>query len=120
MSGEQTAESEIFSKMYARFLPIISLTIKTYPALAKENRFDEKCREVCQKAIADIKRLYPLNSGQFTLKRAVTVLHNLLDDYIANNLYDMAKTGNTEAEESLFSLIRKKLEIYLKSRLWRN
>jgi hypothetical protein len=119
-SGDKTAESEILTKLSARFLPIISLTIKTYPVLAMENSIDSKCQEVCQKAITDVTRLYPLNSDRFTLKRAVIVLHNVLDDYIANLLYKKAKSGSREAEQSLFSLIRKKLEIYLKNKLWRS
>jgi hypothetical protein len=118
--GDKTAESEILSKLFARFLPIVSLTIKTHPVLAKEMNIEVKCGEVCQKAINDVARLYPLNSERFSIKRAVSVLHNVLDDFIANTLYQHAKTGSSEAEESLFSLIRQKLIIYLKSKLWRN
>jgi hypothetical protein len=120
LTGNQLGESEILSKLSARFLPIISLTIKAYPVLLIEDNLDDKCSELCQKAIDNVKRLYPLSTGQFSIKRAVTVLHNLLDDYIANALYQIARSGNRKAEESLFTLIRKKLEIYIKNKFWRN
>lgn len=119
-SGNKKAESEILTKLSARFLTIISLTIKTYPVLGMENNFEVRCQEICQKAVADVSRLYPVHSDKFTLKRAIIVLHNVLDDYIANLLYIKAKSGSREAEQSLFSLIRKKLEIYLKNKLWRS
>jgi hypothetical protein len=118
--GRKRAESEILVKLSARFLPIVSLTIKTYQVLAVENNIDMRCEEVCQKAIANVLRLYPISSDKFSLKRAVIVLHNVLDDYIANALYQLAKSGSTSAEESLFSLIRKKLDIYLKNKFWRS
>jgi hypothetical protein len=119
-NGKKAAESEILSKLSARFLPIISLTIQKYPVLTLENNLDSKYQEVCQKAVGDVRRLYPIHSDKFTLKHAVIVLHNVLDDYVANRLYQLAKSGNKEAEESLFSLIRKKLDIYLKNKLWRH
>lgn len=118
--GDEKAESEILSKLSARFLPIVSHTIKTYPALAVDNNIEDKCREVCQKSVEHVRRLYPFNSEKFSVKRAVIVLQNVLDDYIAGALYRLAKSGSHEAEKSLFSLIRKKLDIYLKNKLWRN
>ena len=120
MSGDKTAELEILSKLSARFLTIISLTIKTYPVLALENNIESKCQEVCKIAVDNVRRLYPVNGDKFNLKRVVIVLNNVLDDYVANLLYIKAKSGSRQAEESLFSLIRKKLDMYLKSKLWRS
>jgi len=119
-TGEKKAESEILSKLSARFFPIASLNIKTYPVLINNIDIDVKCREVCDNAIEKVMRLYPLTSERFSLKRAVAVLHNVLDDFIANALFKLAKEGSRIAEESLFSLIRKKLIIYLNSKFWRN
>jgi len=118
-TGNQKAESEILSKLFARFLPIVSLNLQKYSVLAETIDLEMKCHEVCQNAILEVKRLYPLNSEKFSVKRAVTVLHNVIDDFIINALYELARSSNSEAEKFLFALIRKKLMIYLRSKIWR-
>jgi hypothetical protein len=117
--GDPQANSEIYSELFARFLPIVSLNIQKYTVLTQKVDAEEKCREVCQTAISAIKKLYPLHSKKFSVKRAVAVLHNVIDDFIADALYLLAKEGDRKAEESLFDLLRKKLMIYVKSRLWK-
>ena len=111
-------ESDILSKLYERFLPIVSLNIQAHKVLRKHPDMEEKCREITKIAISEVERLYPLNSNSFSVKRAVYVLHNVVDKFIANTLYEKAKNGESDAEEYLFSLLRKKLIIYLKNKIW--
>jgi len=92
-TGNQKAESEILSKLFARFLPIVSLNLQKYSVLAETIDLEMKCHEVCQNAILEVKRLYPLNSEKFSVKRAVTVLHNVIDDFIINALYELARSS---------------------------
>ena len=118
--NENIREVEITSKLYERFLPIARLNIQAYNVLAKYNDMEVKCQEITKMAISDVERLYPVNSNTFSIKRAVFVLHNVLDNFIANALYERARNGDSKAEQSLFMLLRKKLIVYLKSRIWRN
>ena len=117
-NGDKEAESELFAKLFVRFLPIVSRDIRMHSVLHDKFDIDTKCREICEQAISEVKRLYPVHSEKFLLKRAVLVLHNVVDDFITDTLYYLAKEGNKEAESFLFSLLRKKLFVYLRSKVW--
>ena len=41
--GDKKAQSEIFSKLFVRFLPIVSLNIQNYSILTKRIDMEEKC-----------------------------------------------------------------------------
>ncbi len=108
-AGNKTAEAKFFSKLTVRFSALVKRELQGNPILIKRVNTEEKSLEVCQNAIAEVKRLYPLSSTKWSLRRAVNVLHNIVDDFITNSLTDFAKNGDAEAENLLFIIIRKKL-----------
>lgn len=109
ITGDQKAEAEIYSKLAVRFSEIIISELSNYPILFKRIDLTEQSLVICQSAVDKLKTLYPLNSKKWSLHRAVGVLYEVLDEFITNSLTDLAQHGDAEAENLLFSMLRKKL-----------
>ncbi len=108
-AGDEQAQEEFFSKLAVRFSKLITRELRKHPMLANGVSLDKKSYEVCQYAMSEVKRLCPLCNPNFSLIQVMNVLHNVLDTVITNSLVDLAKKGNSAAENLLFSIIRKKL-----------
>jgi len=118
-SGNETAENLFYSNLIERFLPIAKCEIERVPVLLKENKYLEAITiEVCEKAIEEIKTICPVGKVQWSLIRAVHILRNIIDDFILNTLLDLARSGDEEAENILFSILRKKLMQWIESKNW--
>ena len=119
-SGNETAEKLFYSNLIERFLPIVKCEIERCPLIPKEIGCPEgMSREICRKAIEEIKTLCPVDNDQWSLMRAVHILRNITDDFIMNMLVDLARKGNAEAENLLFTIIRKKLIQWIESKSWK-
>jgi len=108
-SGDNIAEAEFFSKLYVRFLPLITGELQRHPVLKKSMDIENESRQVIQTTINNLKRLFPLTQKKWSMQSAVNVLHNDIDDFITKALTKLARAGDTAAENSLFMMIRKKL-----------
>ncbi|MBN1351840.1 RNA polymerase sigma factor [candidate division KSB1 bacterium] len=117
--GNKKAESEFFSKLAVRFSPFVARELMGYPVLKKRINPAEETDTICQSAIEEIKKLYPLNSPEWSLMRAFSVLQNVLDDFISGILTVLAQEDDSEAENYLFSLLRKKLAERIEKKEWR-
>ena len=109
LAGDREAEAEFFSKLFVRFLPLITSELQGNAILKKSIDIENGSREVCQTSINNLKRVLPISSQNWSMKRAVIFLHNDIDDFIIMTLTDLAKAGDSAAENSLFMMIRKKL-----------
>jgi hypothetical protein len=118
-AGNKTAEDDFFSKLAVRFLSELTCELQKYPILIKSVNIEDTSQEIWQKALTEVKQLFPLSTKKWKLTRAMSVLRNILDDHITNTLTELAKEGNSEAEELLFSIIRKKLIKQVDRRRWR-
>lgn len=117
--GDKMAEAEFFEKLFVRFLSIVTRKLKKCSILKNRINLDEKSREICQCAVDKVKALYPFNNPQWSLMSAMSVLQNVLDGFIIETLTDMAKKGDSKAENWLFAIIRKKLMERVKSKNWK-
>ena len=118
-SGNETAENLFYSNLTERFLPIAKCEIERVPLLQKETKYLETITlEVCEKAIKEIKKICPIHNVQWSLIRAVHILRNIVDDFILDTLLDLARNGDEEAENLLFSIIRKKLIQWIEKKNW--
>lgn len=108
-AGDKKAQEEFFAKLSVRFSKLITRELRKHSILANGTSLDNKSYEVCQYAITEVRRLCPLSNSDFSLMQVMNVLHNILDTVITNSLADLAKKGDPEAENLLFSIIRKKL-----------
>jgi len=108
-AGDKQAQEEFFSKLSVRFSKLITRELRKYPMLANGVSLDNKSHEVCQFALSEVKRLCPLCNPNFSLMQVMNVLHNVLDTVITNSMVDLAKKGNQEAENLLFTILRKRL-----------
>jgi hypothetical protein len=121
-AGNEKAKADFFSKLDERFFLLVTRKLREeskYSILTKRIDIDEKSHKICQDAITEVKRLYSLSNPEWSLVRAVRVLHNILDDFIANSLIDLAKKGNRDAENLLFSILREKLLIQMAKKNWK-
>lgn len=109
-AGEEGAETEFFSHLAVRFLPLVTGKLQKHPLLKKSVDIETQAPETCQSAIETVKKLMPISSKQWSLKRALFILYNDVDDFIINKLTGLAKAGNANAENLLFLKIREKLE----------
>ena len=108
-AGDKQAQEEFFIKLSVRFSKVITRELRKYPILANGTSLDQKSHEVCQYALKEVKSLCPLGNPNFSLMQVMSVLHNVLDTIITNSLVDLAKKGNPDAENLLFSIIRRRL-----------
>ena len=118
-NGNKQAEEEFFSKLTVRFLSVITREIRNYSSLTKRINVAEESDAICDFAISEVRRLFPINHPKFSIVWAVNVLHNVVDNFVTNLLVDIAKDGDPEAEDQLFSLIRKKLLERINRKRWR-
>ncbi|MBN2030861.1 hypothetical protein JW824_11540 [bacterium] len=119
-SGDKSAENLFYSHLIVRFLPVVKCEIGRYSLLEKEVKYrDETIREICEEAIEEIKTLCPIDSAHWSLIRAMHILRNITEDFIMNTLFNLARNGNLEAENQLFSIIRKKLIQWIESKNWK-
>jgi hypothetical protein len=118
-NGNKQAEEEFFSKLTVRFLSVITREIRNYSSLTKRINVAEESDAICDFAISEVRRLFPINHPKFSIMWAVNVLHNVVDNFVTNLLVDIAKDGDPEAEDQLFSLIRKKLLERINRKRWR-
>jgi len=119
-SGNETAEKLFYTNLIVRFLPIVKCEIGRCPPLQKEIGCTEgMSREICQRAVEEIKTICPIGNEQWSLMRAIHILRNITDDFIMNMLVDLARNGNAEAENLLFTIIRKKLIQWIESKSWK-
>jgi len=118
-NGNKQAEEEFFSKLTVRFLSVITRKIRNYSSLTKRINVAEESDAICDFAISEVRRLFPINHPKFSIVWAVNVLHNVVDNFVTNLLVDIAKDGDPEAEDQLFSLIRKKLLERINRKRWR-
>lgn len=107
--GDREAQQELFDKLAVRFSTLITLELQKYPVLLKESNLEHESRKVSQLAIKEVKTLCSFCNPEFSLIQAMNILRNILDTAITNLLSGLAKKGNNEAENMLFSIIRKKL-----------
>lgn len=117
-NGNKQAEEEFFSKLTVRFLSVITREIRNYSSLTKQLNVAEESNAICDFAISEVKRLFPIGHPRFSIVWAVNVLHNVIDNFITNSLVDIAKEGDPDAEDQLFSLIRKKLMERINRKRW--
>jgi len=117
-AGDNNAQDVIYSKLSERFFTLVTCELRRYPILIKHINPGEKSHEICQHAIAELKRLYPISSTKWSLDRSMSVLHNVLDDFITQVLIDLAKKNIAGAENLLFSILRKKLMERIKKNRW--
>ena len=108
-SGDKQAQEEFFTKLSVRFSKLITRELRKYPMLLNGVSLDKKCNEVCQYAMSEVKRLCPICNPNFSLMKVMNVLHNVLDTVVSNSLVALAKKGNMEAENLLFTILRDKL-----------
>ncbi|HEX9971211.1 MAG TPA: hypothetical protein VGD14_03995 [bacterium] len=118
-SGNGEAEELFFSKLGVRFSNLVTLELRKYPVVSKRIDLEIEGEQICQLALGELKKLYPVNSSTFSLILAINVLHNVVDGAIANILADLAKQGDEEAENLLFSIIRQKLVERINRKRWR-
>ena len=118
-AGDKTAEQEIIAKLTVRFSSLVTCQLQKYPVLTKWIDIEDKSQKICQDALAKIRKLCPPGSSRWKLARAVSVLQNVLDDFITNSLTDLAKQGDAEAENLLFFIIREKLVEQIDRTRWR-
>lgn len=118
-SGDNDAEQLFFSKLHVRFFKLVSLELRKNPVIANHIDLENETNLICEFAITEVKKLYPITSSAFSLKAAINVLHNVVDGAIANMLTDLAKHGNEDAESLLFSMIREKLVERINRKRWR-
>lgn len=118
-SGDHDAEQLTFSKLYVRFFKLVSLELRKNQVIAQHIDLEHETKQICDFAITEVKKLYPVSSPAFSLIAAINVLHNVVDGAIANMLADLAKHGNDEAENQLFSMIRQKLIERINRKRWR-
>ena len=118
-SGNGEAEELFFSKLGVRFSNLVTLELRKYPVVSKRIDLEIEAEQICQLALGELKKLYPVNSSTFSLILAINVLHNVVDGAIANILADLAKQGDDEAENLLFAMIRQKLVERINRKRWR-
>ena len=118
-SGNGEAEELFFSKLGVRFSNLVTLELRKYPVVSKRIDLEIEGEQICQLALGELKKLYPVNSSTFSLILAINVLHNVVDGAIANILADLAKQGDDEAENLLFAMIRQKLVERINRKRWR-
>lgn len=109
-AGDERAKAEIYTKLFERFSPIVTQQLLKYPILANRMNIEEKTYELCQKAIDEIKKLYPIMNSTWKLTRAMKLLRCILDSIIIDLLADFAKNGDSEAENLLFFILEQKLK----------
>jgi hypothetical protein len=117
-SGDPQATQEFFGKFSVRFLSLVTSELQKYPILKNSFDLDAKSQEVCQKAVEVLKTLLPISSEQWSLKRAMSIMRNEVDDFIIKSLTDLAKRGNPAAENLLFKKIRDKLIRRMEVKNW--
>jgi predicted NBD/HSP70 family sugar kinase len=109
-SGDRQAEEKFLSKLAVRFRAIIAREVRLFPIIAGRAGIIEQSEEVCQLALAEFRRRYPLSHPECSIAVAANVLRQILDNFIANSLAEIARQeGDRNAENLLFSVIRKKL-----------
>jgi len=108
-AGDKQAQEEFFAKLSVRFSKLITRELRKYPMLANGVSLDKKSYEVCQYAMNEVRKLCPISNPDFSFIHVINVLHNVLDTIISNSLVELAKKGDSEAENLLFSIIRKRL-----------
>ena len=119
-SGDEEAKIRFYSLLAVRFLPVVKCELERHVILKDACiDTDEKGREICLAAIEEIKKISPVDSTRWSLKRAVHILHNITDDFIVNTLVPMAKNNHIEAENLLFILIRNKLLQWIERKRWK-
>lgn len=118
-AGDKTAEQEIIARLAVRFSSLITCQLQKYPVLTKWIDIEDKSQKICQDALVKIRKLYPPGSSKWKLARVVSVLQNVLDDFITNSLTHLAKQGDAEAENLLFFIIREKLVEQVDRTRWR-
>ena len=119
-SGNKTAEDKFYSHLTVRFIQIVRCEIERFSILRNEEPYiDKMCHKICQEAIEEIKILCPISHTNWSLIRAVHILHNITDDFIMNNLVSLAKDGNNEAENMLFTILRTKLIQRVETKTWK-
>lgn len=118
-SGDQNAETLFYIKLHVRFSNLVTRELRKYPMVGKRIDLENEAEQICQFALSEVKKLFPINSSKFSLIVAINVLHNVVDGSIANMLADLAKQGDHEAENLLFSIIRQKLVERINRKRWR-
>lgn len=108
-TGDKKAEERLYEKLFVRFSKVITLELQKYPVLANGVNLDQKTTEICHCAIEEVKKVCSFDKPGSSIIQAMNVLHNVVDTNITNMLADLAKQGNEEAENLLFSIIRNKL-----------
>ncbi len=117
-TGDKKAQEDFFKNLTVRFSALITRELRSYPILTNYINLDEKSQEVCHHAINEVKKLCPLSNSNFSIVQAGNVLHNILDTFVTNALVELAKKGDKEAEELLFSILRKKLIERITKKRW--
>lgn len=118
-SGDKNAEELFFSKLRVRFCKLITLELQKHAIATKQIDLENEADQISHFAISEVKKLYPVAGPKFSFIVAINVLHNVIDGSIANRLAELAKQGDKEAENLLFSMIRQKLVDRINRKRWR-
>lgn len=117
-SGDKKAEQELFKKLSVRFSVLIARELRKYRIIIERINLDKSRQEICQGAIQEVKMLCSVSNPAFSIVQTINVLHNVLDTFITNKLVELAKQGSPEAEDLLFSILRKKLMERITNKKW--
>jgi len=119
-TGNESAQTAVYAKLSERFLPLIKRELHEKSIISKRIELGDSCGEICQKAIAEIKRMLPVNNPNWSLKKAINILRNVITDFILGKLLDFAKEGDVAAENLLFCILRNKLLERIYRKRWSN
>lgn len=117
--GNPEATVEIFSYLRVRFSEIVTHEIRECSPLW--NKISEQDgHRIAESAISEIQRLRPIEHPDWSILWANKILRNTIENFIANMLTSLAKTGDKSAEQWLFALLEKKLSFFINQIEWRN
>ena len=119
-SGDQEAKQRFYDTLAVRFLPIVTCELRRHAVLQNSGmNLEKEGQAICRQAVEEIIKLCPVEGTQWSLKRAVHILHNITDDAIVNALVPLAKKDHAEAENLLFVLIRNNLMQWMERKGWK-
>lgn len=117
-AGDKSAQIKVYAILNERFLWLIKRQLHEKLIISKRINLEDSCCKICQKAIAEIERMLPVNNPNWSLKKAINILHNVITDFILGKLVDFAKEGDAAAENLLFHIIRNKLMERIDRKRW--
>ena len=118
--GDKDAQEEYLQHLRARFFNLASHILRRHSVLGELIDSCKMAEEVCDDTLHILKDKYAQSGKQYEVSTIMAILHNQIDDKIANILTELAKKGNTDAKEALFILLSKKLKERILTQRWEN